>query len=452
MTAGQSTYEDACRALTRAIHEKAGAVPPGRYFRLEQAIPDTDPLAWLDAHPDQYRIYCGDREGSTAIASVGCADILRYKTQVDVSDVFSELKTKLSTCGEGARYYGGFRFSRHHGTGRIWRRFGSANFILPELELIREDGGCRLAVNLGDGGASAVDRIVRRLEAPATIMDKTDALPAVRRRRDSPGRRGWNRMIRSASAAIRKGRLEKIVLARRSMFTFAGPVVSLDLLKHMKQATSHCYHFFVSYGDEFAFIGATPERLYRRVGQTVESEAIAGTRPRGRDEEKDRGLAEALLASEKDRHEHELVVRAIRDGLGRLCRRLEHDPEPCVLKLDRVQHLKTGFRGELEPGCDDGELLAALHPTPAVGGYPRHAAIDEIARIEPFDRGWYAGPVGWIGRDQAEFAVAIRCLLVAGKRMAVYAGAGIVEQSDADDEWREIDNKMANVLRFFEQP
>jgi menaquinone-specific isochorismate synthase len=121
------------------------------------------------------------------------------------------------------------------------------------------------------------------------------------------------------------------------------------------------------------------------------------------------------------------------------------------LKLDHVQHMVTRFRGSLKEDVGDDALLTALHPTPAVGGYPVDGALDRIFRLEPHDRGWYAGPVGWIGADKAGFAVAIRSGLVENDRLTVFAGAGIVKGSDPDREWVETGHKMASLLSLFER-
>ena len=193
-----------------------------------------------------------------------------------------------------------------------------------------------------------------------------------------------------------------------------------------------------------AFLGVSPERLYRRDGARIRCEAMAGTRVRGDRAALDRRLERCLMDSEKDRREHGYVVRGLRENLADLCRSLTDGAGVSVVKLRQCQHLARAFQGVLRAGVGDAELVKALHPTPAVGGYPPERAVRHIEETETFDRGWYAGPVGWVGRDAAEFAVAIRSGLVEGSTLSVFAGAGIVAGSDPASEWRELDCKMGH--------
>ena len=196
------------------------------------------------------------------------------------------------------------------------------------------------------------------------------------------------------------------------------------------------------------FLGGTPELLYQRSANEIFSEAIAGTRMRGKNEQEDERYESELLNSEKDRREHRFVMDTVRDILKGLCTSVDTCQEVSVLKLSRVQHLYANYCGKLKPGVTDADIISRLHPTPAVGGYPTDRALPEIGRLEPFRRGWYAAPVGWISRDKAHFAVAIRSGLIIGPELYLYSGAGIVEGSEADLEWDEINNKIANFLRI----
>jgi menaquinone-specific isochorismate synthase len=198
-----------------------------------------------------------------------------------------------------------------------------------------------------------------------------------------------------------------------------------------------------------AFVSATPERLFRREGRAVESEAVAGTRPRGASEADDAELRDELLNSEKDKAEHGHVRVGIGEALGPLCDELEIEDGVSEMKLARRRHLVSRVRGTLREGVTDAEVLRALHPTPAVGGYPRAEALEEIRALEPFDRGWYAGPVGWIGAGASEFAVGIRSGLVHGDRVALFSGAGIVAGSSPEGEWAEIEQKIGDFTRMF---
>ena len=198
-----------------------------------------------------------------------------------------------------------------------------------------------------------------------------------------------------------------------------------------------------------AFLGASPERLFNREGNVIVSEAVAGTRPRGLSSEDDEGLREDLLHSAKDLSEHTYVRNGIGEALAPLCEELEIDGDIAEMKLARGRHLRSRVRGILKDGVTDAGLLEALHPTPAVGGYPRDGALAEIRDLEPFDRGLYAGPVGWIGAEASDFAVGIRSGLVRGRTLDLYSGAGIVDGSVPDEEWAEIENKISDFTGMF---
>jgi menaquinone-specific isochorismate synthase len=195
------------------------------------------------------------------------------------------------------------------------------------------------------------------------------------------------------------------------------------------------------------FAGASPERLFRLQGREIETDCMAGTTERGADAAGDRALADSLLASKKDRLEHYYVLEDSVRRLGDLCTTMNADTTPRVVKLTTLQHLTTTVRGRLKDGIGVGDILAQLHPTPAVGGTPRSAALAAIRELEPYPRGWYAGPIGWIERDRAEFAVAIRSAMLSGANACVFAGAGIVPGSVPETEWQETQNKAQAFLK-----
>jgi menaquinone-specific isochorismate synthase len=160
-------------------------------------------------------------------------------------------------------------------------------------------------------------------------------------------------------------------------------------------------------------------------------------------------LREDLLHSAKDLSEHSYVSKGVREALEPLCEELEIEDHVSEMKLARGRHLRSKVRGTLREGVTDAGLLDAMHPTPAVGGYPRSEALEEIRVLEPFDRGWYAGPVGWIGADASEFAVGLRSGLVRGQTLALFSGAGIVAGSVPDEEWAEIEQKIGDFTGMF---
>ena len=209
------------------------------------------------------------------------------------------------------------------------------------------------------------------------------------------------------------------------------------------------YHFCFQINSTTAFIGTSPERLYYRHDRLLKTEAIAGTRHRGASIQSDMLLSEELQSSPKDIREHQLVVENLQSILSQLCESVKIDRTAAILKLNKVQHLYTQCQGILTPDVTDADILPQLHPTPAVGGVPRTPALKLIQELEPFERGWYAAPVGWVGADDAEFAVAIRSGLIDRDRLLLFAGAGIVTGSQSEEEWIEIENKIRHFTDLF---
>jgi menaquinone-specific isochorismate synthase len=266
-------------------------------------------------------------------------------------------------------------------------------------------------------------------------------------REQIPGKKTWERIIRQALKNIQSRKYEKIVLARETHLEFEQELNPFQIFVRLKTSNPDSIHFCIQPHNGTAFLGGTPELLYIRDANRIYSEAIAGTRRRGTDEMDDSIMETELLNSQKDRNEHWFVIQKIREILHGFCEKVENGADVSVLKLASVQHLLTHIHGILKAGVHDGEILLGLHPTPAVGGYPTEEALRDITDLEPFRRGWYAAPVGWIARDSAQFAVAIRSGLMHEKNLFLYSGAGIVTGSDPHLEWEEIDTKIANFLR-----
>jgi len=423
-----------------------------------------DPIQWLRAQSTESTVYWSGRtsaairdpEGSggdrTAIAGIGEADVLASGHRpIDYPRLERQLAARFEAAGPPIRYFGGLRFDAPQphpadAPAGPWQSFGTYRFVLPRVELVDGPERPMLACNLVLPRDAA-----RREDLPRAIAVLPPAspfeggpLPAPSRRVDRPDQAGWTRMIRWALDAIEAGRLDKVVFARKVALGLDRRVDPLRVLRHLKAATPGCFHFALGPPDGPTFIGASPERLFRREGEDVISEAVAGTRARGETPEADAALREELLSSEKDRREHAFVQRALEQALQALCTTVDGAETPSDLALARGRHLHAPIRGSLRPTTSTVDLLEGLHPTPAVGGVPTDAALTAIREQEPFDRGWYAGPVGWVGPDAADFAVGIRSGLLRPDRLALFSGAGIVEGSQPDREWAEIEQKIAD--------
>jgi menaquinone-specific isochorismate synthase len=444
------------RALARAVRRRASSEGEQRFRRVEVAAPATGVLNWLRDQPAP-RGFWEDRDDG-ARAFTGVAE--RVETPARLCAHLRDVGGDADAPGDALRFYGGVRFDRARAAADGWQRFGAGAFVLPRLELRRQaDGTGRFACHLapGDDPEAVAAEIERR--SPASSKPPAGALPPPVRRRDGPNRRAWNDDVEAALRAIEAGALQKVVLARRTALHFDGPLDSVQVLGRLRSLAPEGFAFLFQPHRAGAFLGASPERLFRQRGRRVWSEAVAGTRPRAAAPEADAALRRELMESDKDRREHAFVQRYVREALGPLCTALdERDADP--LTLQRGRHLYARFRGRLRDGVSPANVMSVLHPTPAVSGRPVPVAQRFIRRREPFDRGWYAAPVGWVGRDEdgalaAELAVGIRSGLVRrtgdaeGARLDLFAGAGLVEGSEPQAEWNEVEQKLGNFTALF---
>jgi isochorismate synthase len=253
--------------------------------------------------------------------------------------------------------------------------------------------------------------------------------------------------VRTAVERIAAGPLRKVVLARQLEVDAGRPLDAALLAARLRSVDPEAYTF-VARTPRGTLVGASPELLLSRRGRRIGSNPLAGSAPRSGDPHEDRSSARDLHDSAKDREEHAIVVEAVAQTLGPFCEQLAWDPEPVLLATANVWHLSTRFAGTLrDPAPDALELVAALHPTPAVCGSPRDEARAAIGELEPFERGSYAGPVGWIDADgDGDWAIALRCAEIDGEHATLYAGAGIVAASEPVAELEETERKFRAFL------
>ncbi len=358
--------------------------------------------------------------------------------------------------GSGPVLLGGLGFSgtRPEADGG-WAAFGAASLVLPTLTLARTaDGTFVTAAVLGDRSTAARRLAGRWQELMARARELAPAPGAVVARpaparlaiaAEQPDRAAWDRLVGLIAGAVGRGRLDKVVLARRVGLRSPIELDPVNALRRLSAAGPESTTFAFGRGG-LTFLGATPEQLVRTEGRAFHTVAMAGSTPRGVDGMDDARLAAALMASDKDREEHAVVVTMLREALAPIVERLQAPADPDVRALRDVQHLVTPMRGILRDEMGILALAQRLHPTPAVGGEPRGPALDLIAEHEGFDRGWYAGPIGWLGADgDGELMVALRCGLVGGREATLFAGCGIVADSDPAREWEESRIKLRPV-------
>lgn len=258
----------------------------------------------------------------------------------------------------------------------------------------------------------------------------------------------WCSRVLAARRAIRDGRLEKVVLARAAIArpTAGRRLAPLETLVALQRHNPQAFSFLLHNERGAVFVGATPEMLARKQGERLETEALAGTAARSAESNEDARLAAALCASPKEQQEHAIVVERVVEALDALGATVARDAEPQIVRLPRVQHLRTRIQARLPSVVGLLDAVAALHPTPAVGGSPKQAARDWQSHHEQLDRGWYGGPIGWLDAEgNGVFAVAIRSALILPRRALLFAGAGIVADSDPQREWAETELKLGAV-------
>jgi menaquinone-specific isochorismate synthase len=326
------------------------------------------------------------------------------------------------------------------GTGPV--AFGSFTFdpasdgsvlVVPSTVIGRKEGSAWLTtISRADDGGDAGDGEAEPPPGPTGVRWSDGSLTAPE----------WERAVAKAVAAISEGSLRKVVLALELNATAAADIDGRVLLSRLAGRYPECYTFACD-----GLLGATPELLIRRTGASLHSVVLAGTMPRGGSPEADRALGAALLASSKDRDEHSYAVEDVRAALQPLCADLRIDEQPSLLRLPNLQHLATQVYGELTGGDDISHsalaLAAALHPTAAICGTPADKAMDLIRELERMDRGRYSGPVGWVdARGNGEWGIALRCGLVSGRNARLFAGCGIVAESNPPAEVAEAQTKF----------
>lgn len=256
----------------------------------------------------------------------------------------------------------------------------------------------------------------------------------------------WRDLVRNARTAVRRGALAKVVVARGVLHRATTTYDRVATLAALWRKHPGAFGFAMDLGVEGCFLGATPELLVRVEGRRVDAQALAGTAPRAPNPDEDRRLGESLLACPKNRLEHQLVVNAVDQALRPQCTELKASEQPSLKRLPGLQHLETRFTGTLQVGRSAEELARSLHPTPAVGGWPRLGALAWLRRFEGLDRGWYAAPVGVLSPNgDGVFAVAIRSALLRGADAWAFAGAGIVADSDPQLELDETELKLGTI-------
>lgn len=417
----------ALQSLSGHLTDDFPALPGTRIFEVSFPLSDAfDPLAWLTAQSLWPQFYWQQRSGSEEIAAIGA--VKTFSSLAQANDFLAtQERDDIRLCGVNA-------FDPQHGM-----------LFLPRLTWRREAGRAVLRLNLWSATSLQQDAEHARqcLAALSAQHSSTELTLQQEGEINRPDKAGWYRLITQATQAIRSGEFSKVVLARATDLIFASAPNAGALMAASRRVNFSCYHFYMAFDAQRTFLGSSPERLWRRRGLQLDTEALAGTVAGHDDDATAQRLGNWLMADDKNQRENGLVVDDICQRLQGMTQTLDVLPAE-IVRLRKVQHLRRRIQAELDT-ADDTRCLLQLQPTAAVAGLPRAAALDFIEREEPFTRQWYAGSAGILSRRQSEFCVTLRSAMVEGNTLRLYAGAGIVEGSDPEQEWQEIENKAAGL-------
>lgn len=448
------------RALARA-RASGGPVLASATAPLTRAL-DVTALAAASRRPGEHW-FCLEQPDRDrwALAALGCVRALEARGAdrfVQVSRRWRALSATAvadsvdGPASSGLVAVGGFAFAPDGGDSDRWDGFAPASLVVPELSFSRRGEATSVTVNVevapDDTVEDLLKRVARRLgEVRAGSLPMLDPAPAGGYRVHSPmPPRHYEEAVARAVRGIRAGELEKVALAREVDVHAPIDHDPAAILGLLREEFPSCYVFAVGRG-EATFIAASPELLVRREGQRASSVALAGSIGRSADPAVDDHLGERLLQSDKDRQENAIVARQIARALRPHAVWVTAAPEPVLVRVANIQHLARPIRAQLTAPVPAIELAGALHPTPAVGGEPREQAVALIPALEGIDRGWYSGPIGWTDASgDGEFCVALRCALLRGRSARLYAGCGIVRDSDPASELAETEVKLAALL------
>ena len=413
-----------------------------RSRKVRQEVSPTD--VYRNAEPnEEFRVFWAQRDREMVIVGLGVACGVKASGAGRFRRVREWYRGLIERTvvegpdvrGTGPLALGGFRFDVEAEASPEWRRFADGMMVVPrvcyawtpegrwvtENCLISPNGGESLIVSEFDG------------EDAGDLRDSEESTSL------------WKHSVDSALESVGLGEAEKVVIARREGIERRGEMDVAGALDRLMESEARCSVFSFGVGAD-TFLGASPEPLVTLADGRLECICHAGSAARGGTVDEDRKLGEALLNDPKEVREHVLAASSVEEALGGLCSELTRDSSPRLSKLKNVQHLSTAFQGANDEGRDILEFVEALHPTPAVAGVPTGKALALIQELEEMDRGWYSGPVGWMDhKGRGEFAIAIRSGLMSGNRAYLYAGAGIVEGSDAEREFAETELKMLGL-------
>ncbi len=452
--------------MSRDSWEEARQPADQRLVSYSIPAPNLPPDLFLQQAKGMERFFWQDARDNITFAGFGAAANLFAWGEGRIASIQKQAKELFATAVvlnnthplAAPRLFGGFSFREEYTPDNAWATFHPAHFILPHYQLVQQGDESWLSMNALISADEEPQESVPILKEALTLRyEALQAASAVAAPPVPPAKQTypmsfsvWEGMVNGAIEAISDGRLKKVVLSRVSELRFAQQADVDSAMADLGEHYPDCYRFLFEPHPHHAFFGATPELLAKVEGNVIQTMALAGSIGRGKDGHEDDMLGSQLIDSPKDRHEHDLVVASILARLAPLTSQLEIAPQPGLYKLSNIQHLYSPVRGTLLQGDGILPIIKVLHPTPALGGAPRKKAMAFIREAESVPRGWYGAPVGWIDLNlDGAFAVGIRSAVAQEKRVWLYAGAGIVADSEPVKEWEETGLKFMPILNAF---
>ncbi|MCZ2257687.1 isochorismate synthase [Sporosarcina sp. G11-34] len=433
-----------------------------RFFTETIEVARISPLSFFeagDSHYNNERFYWQNADNTLTLVGIGHASVL---TSEATDNRFKEISTKWEKLSAALIkedkdmepvLFGGFSFDPESVKDSEWNEFPSAHFVVPSFQLVIKNGKTTISINLVTESENAVfqfDQLRDERDRLIHIAQVNDFNPSVKPTVlsiDERAKENYIQAVTDVTNQIKNGEAEKVVIARAIKLNFENEVSAVSALHHISNEQQESYHFGLQ-KDGQLFFGATPERLIEVTKGRAFSACVAGSIGRGKTAVEDRELGEELLGDNKNRVEHHYVVDMISRVFNEFCTDISMPKMPKLMKIRDIQHLFTPIEGKLEKGVDIFSLVEALHPTPALGGVPYETSKMIIREKENMDRGYYAAPIGWTDTlGNGEFAVAIRSALLDGDKAYLYAGGGIVADSEAKNEYDETWVKFRPVLR-----
>lgn len=425
-------------------------------------ITKVDPLLVLDKliKPNQLNFYFENKNKGEAIAAIDAV----AKIKVEGKERFYAAQKFINSCltntvsvgainhpFAGPHFFCSFGFFNKNT--QVDHLFPAATVFLPRWQVAYKNDCCVLVANLVINAEENLEIVFqdlwqtlqRIISIDHSFTKNNDKQEFIKY--NITGINNFKRAVLSSLESIQNNHLNKVVLAHALDVNSATPFNLLKSLDNLRRLHPDCYVFSTGNAKGQYFIGASPERLISIHEQKLMTDALAGSAPRGTTDAEDIDLANYLLNSEKERHEHQVVIDFITQRLHQLGILPSLSP-PQLRQLSNIQHLWTPIQGKVPTKVHPLEIIAQLHPTPAVAGVPTDIACATIRRYESFERGLYAAPLGWIDyKGNSEFIVGIRSALINGNRARLYAGAGIVAGSNPDKELAEIQLKLQALLK-----